>query len=161
LIDEEPESSEKTIFALNESNAGPPVRPRSPAPREPAWRSQIAAISQVRPITMNQAWPAKRQIVYIVDVRRSATANGVVIAVETREPKADGSWKRNKALQMNLSQIEQLPLAEDREIIATLAGGKQYYGYGSVDGYYERMPESCAMRHSLAARLMPIITATG
>src|SRR6184192_4320700 len=66
----------------DEDQEGFPLRPRSPvvvpqpAPRLPAWKKRIAGITESRSRTARpvNAWPAKREIVYVVDVPASLTA---------------------------------------------------------------------------------------
>jgi len=156
------DDSRRSVFAAEIAGMPRPAALRPPAPREPAWRSQIADISsRARRLAGSLEWPAKRQIVYMVELRYSVPAGAVVVALETREPKADGTWKRSKPLQLTLSQIALLPQAEDREILSMLAGGKQHYSYGRLDNTFDRMPLSCVIAHPLAAKLIPLIVGTG
>src|SRR5439155_20905480 len=67
----------------DEYQEGSPVRPRSPVvvpkrvPRLPAWKKQIAGITELRSQTGRpvKAWPAKREIVYVVEVAASLSAS--------------------------------------------------------------------------------------
>ena len=134
-----------------------------PAPKLPDWQRQITEISQHGAETgrPSDAWPAKRQILYIVDVPNSVSAGCLVLSLASCTPKADGSWSRHGALSLKRRQVAQLPLAEDREILAALAGVKQYYGpWGYVDSY-ETLPASSQVVHPLSAMVMPLAVRTG
>ena len=67
---------------------------RVPAPPPPAWRKQVSEIFNSRKITgITDAWPAQREILYVVDVPSSLTNAGLVLTLQSRDRKADGSWK--------------------------------------------------------------------
>src|SRR5579872_707960 len=136
--------------------------PAPVAPKVPTWQKRLTEISGGRtPVASDSdAWPAKRQILYVVDIPKLPQEAGLVLCVESRDRKLDGSWTRNKALSLKHGQIKQLPLAEDREILAMLAGSRQYYGYSYADSY-EAFPASCQVRDLLATRLMPMLARTG
>ena len=145
---------------------GMPPRPlaagfKVPAPQPPVWRRQVSEILNSRKITgATDAWPAQREILYVVDVPSSLARGGLVLSLHSRDRKADGSWKPERALSLKREQLAQLPLLEDREVLAALAGAKLNYGYGYIDSY-ERVPESFLIPHDLAAMIMPRVTRTG
>ena len=84
----------------DEDQEGFPLRPRSPVvvpqpvPQLPAWKKRIAGITESRSRTARpvNAWPAKREIVYVVDVPASLTAGVLVLALASRDRKVDGNW---------------------------------------------------------------------
>jgi hypothetical protein len=114
-----------------------------PAPKPPGWRAQFTDVcnARARVPRSGDAWPAKREILYVVDVPSSLSKAGLVLSLQSRDRKADGSCKQQHALTMKREQLARLPLLEDREILSALAGGKQYYAYGYMDSY-DRVPES-------------------
>lgn len=135
----------------------PPAKP----PEPPAWLKQIDAIAKpAAPDRSSDPLPTRRQILYIVDVASSISAASVVLLLASGEFKADGSMTRHAALTIGRSQIPRLPVAEDREIMAALAGGRQHYAYGNID-YYEQLPTSCRLIHPLAAMIIPTAVRTG
>lgn len=136
--------------------------PAPAAPPQPAWEKKIAQLSgQGSAGTGDRdAWPAKRQILYLVDVSKDVPQAGVIVSFESREQKLDGSWGRRKALSLKHSQIAQLPLTEDREIFSMLVGGRTYYGWSYSDSY-EAFANPCQIRPPLAAKLLPLMARTG
>ena len=152
----------------DEDPEGSPFRRRSPvvvpkpAPRPSAWKQQIAGITELRSQTARpaNAWPAKREIVYVVDVPDSLSAGSLILRLGSRDRKADGNWSRLKPLALKLDEVAQLPLPEDREILSALGGGMQYYGYGSSPSYYH-VPASYLVTHPLARSIVPRAVHTG
>ncbi len=138
------------------------VIPKPPAPRPPAWREQVAELSSPRAqfVRPGDGWPASRRILYLVDVPSSVATARLVLSLESCDLKADGGWTRHRSLTLKRSQIAQLPLPADREILSALAGGRQYYGWGDSDGY-EMLPGSCSVTHPLAAMVVPLLARTG
>ncbi len=135
---------------------------RAPAPPPPpAWRKQVSEILNHRQVaTPRDAWPAYREILYVVDVPSSLTTTGLVVTLQSRDRKADGNWKPERALSLRRTQLAQLPLLEDRETLSVLAGAKQQHAYGYIDSY-ERIPESFLIPPDLAGIMMPRMTRTG
>jgi superfamily II DNA or RNA helicase len=136
-----------------------------PAPKQASWQHQVSEIfaTGARAATLGTTWPAKREPLYIVDVSGSLQSTGLVLSLRSRERKANGDWARPKALAIKRSEIAQLPLAEDRDILSALSGGQEY-GYVDRYGYfdpYSRVPESCVLSAAMAPMLMPMLARTG
>src|SRR5947209_611764 len=128
-------------------------------PKQPVWLKQIEDITGAGLSSTPEPFPPKREIVYIVDVPSSVTAGCLVLSLVTRDRKMDGGWTRQSALSLKRTQIPQLPVAEDREILSTLAGGRVYLTYSYGD--YDTIPPACRVMHPLAGMLMPKVVATG
>lgn len=110
-------------------------RPTTDAPPPAAWRRQLATIAESTPrLGWPPVWPEKREILYVVDVAASVATNGLVLNLETRDRKKDGSYSRVVRASIKRDQIPRLPLHEDREIMAALAGASQYWGYSYSAG---------------------------
>jgi superfamily II DNA or RNA helicase len=137
-----------------------PVRVPVALPKPPSWKLQIDAIAQhgqPGPRRL-EPWPAKRQVLYIVELNGSLAAGCVVLSTASRDTKMDGSFSRPKPLSLRRDQIPQLPFA-DREIVSRVAGGIHYYGWGSVSE--GQLQSSYAIPHLLASEVMPLAAATG
>ena len=142
------------------TRALPPIF-RAPPPPPPAWRTQVSEIFNHRKFPApSDEWPVHREILYVVDVPDSLARGGLVLTLKSRDRKADGSWKPERALSLKRAQLARLPLLEDREILPVLAGAKQQYAYGYIDSY-DRVPESFLIPHDLACVSMPRVTRTG
>jgi len=143
-----------------------PVAPAAPKPpplpKPPVWKTQIAGLGQDKSAYTRSEWPAKRQILYMVDLEASVAAGHAVLSVTTRDRKANGEFGRLSALSMQRGQIPSLPLAEDREILSAVAGASQYYGFGSFSGsQYGQVPATSAIHDPLSRVVIPMAARTG
>ena len=128
------------------------------AARSSSWRRQLGELFTAR--SPSEAWPSKREILYVVDVARNVYRD-LLLSLQSRERNASGSFSRPKVLSLTQGQIAQLPLPEDREILSALPGSQSYsysYGYSRA---YERIPESVLLSPALARMLMPLVARTG
>jgi len=146
--------------ALSDSRRLPPRITQPPAPMPPAWRQKLSEIANQHIATTRKTeeWPAKRQIIYVVDVAGSVRQGALLLDLMTRDTKKDGTWSRPVLINMRHNQLSLLPLAEDREILAALEGGKESYHYVST---YDQVPGQRVLRDSVAGRLIPGIVRTG
>jgi len=138
-----------------------PVTTRQRVPKSPSWQQQFSEIVAPgsRLATPESTWPAKREVLYIVDTATSLSGGGLCLTLESRDRKKDGSWTRPKPLAMRRSQIQRLPVTEDQQVLSMLAG-TQTYAYGYLDPY-ERLPELSMLPPALSAILMPLMVRTG
>jgi len=134
-----------------------PAAVSKPSAKPPFWKTQIDAL--VHPAGPGrrpaETWPAKREILYAVDVQASATAGRLVLSLGSRDPKANGDgYNRAKALNPRRNQIPSLA-ATDREILAAIAGGVQYYGWGYA-GDGDQISSARLLDHPLARIVIPL-----
>ena len=95
-----------------------------------------------------------------MDVPASASAGRLVLSLGSRDPKANGyGYNRAKALNPRRSQINGMPDA-DREILAAIAGGVQYFGWGYA-GDSDQISSSRLLDHPLAAVVIPLVARSG
>jgi len=144
---------------LSEFSAAAPKQAKA-APK-PDWLAEIESVAN-RGLTETRSenWPAKRQILYAVDVAASRSAGCVVVRLQSHDRKLDGSWTNPALLSLKRSQIAQLPEAVDREILGALAGGTEHYGWGG--GYTTgAVPAALEVRRPLAERIVPLAIGTG
>ncbi len=149
------------------SGAEPPI-PKKPTAKPvlasvpPPWKTRIAAVRSEKTPSMVRDWPAKRQIFYAVDLNASVAHAHVVLSLLTRDLKANGEFGRAVALRMQRGQIDSLRLAEDREILSSLAGAAEYYGFGGyTDAQYRQIPASSALRYPLSKTVLQLAGRTG
>jgi superfamily II DNA or RNA helicase len=137
--------------------AVPAVKKVEPA----AWKQEVNSLimSKVMRERLNDSWPAKREIVYQVDVQSSVVAGSLVLALETRDRKADGTYTTPNRASIKRGHLRNLPAA-DRGILALLAGGYEYHGWGDPDAYGQ-LPSSNLVTPALAAVIVPLVVQTG
>jgi superfamily II DNA or RNA helicase len=126
-----------------------PSRPQ----RSPVWQKHFAKVGELRSQISqpSEPWPARREILYIVELSGSTSASCLVLSLASRDRKANGDWGSPKPLALKFHQIPQLPLPEDREMVAALGGGTQYYGYAYP---YSQIPSCYQVSHPLAGSIM-------
>jgi hypothetical protein len=129
----------------------------------PSWQKQVAEISHPAPRTGwddPAPWPGKRQVLYLVDVGACRSSGGLVLSLASRDRKADGSFTRSSPLAPKRYLIERLPLAEDREILAMLAGGTRHHSWNFVN-LHEQIPESYVLPSAVAEKIVRLAVDTG
>jgi superfamily II DNA or RNA helicase len=129
------------------------------APKGPAWMSDLSRITSRSLVEdVPEAWPAKREILYVVDLPASRTAGSLVLGLGCHDRKADGNWTDFSPLALKRQQISHLP-SPDREIVAALAGGSEHHGWG-YDNYSPISPAR-QVAYPLAATLLPQAVRSG
>ena len=146
------------LFPLSQAKA------KLAPPKPPAWKIQLERIANSRnqEPDSRHAWPDKRQILYVLEVSSSQSAGQLVISLCSRDRRKDGSYGRIVPASVQRSQIPVLPLEEDREIVAALAGGSQHYSFGSYSAaYLGPIPNSNVIPYPLAGTIVPRMARTG
>ena len=129
------------------------------APKTPAWMTDLTRIaSRATWVAGPDPWPAKREIVYMVDLSASRIAGNLVLGLGSHDRKLDGSWSTVSPLAMKRQQLSLL-LSPDREILAALAGGTEHMSWGSDT--HSAIAPSRQLIYPLAAGVLPIIVRTG
>lgn len=133
-----------------------------PPPPQPTWRKQLAEVTSRSEANGERVdpWPARREIVYVVDAPSTIAAGCLVLNLGSRDRKADGSYSAHRDLKLKRGQIELLPATEDRELLALLAGGKQHYVWTYSDSY-EPFSTSYKVSQTLAGIVLPLAIRTG
>jgi SNF2-related domain/Helicase conserved C-terminal domain/Bacterial SNF2 helicase associated/SWIM zinc finger len=132
----------------------------SPPVRLPAWKEQLNRIaSTAAPIqTSAQAWPARSEIVYILDLPRSGATGALALGIASRGRTKEGDLKNvPKPCSMSHSRIQALPDQEDREILTLLIGADSYGFYGG----YDRGSDSFSLSPLMVQTVLPRVVRTG
>jgi SNF2-related domain/Helicase conserved C-terminal domain/Bacterial SNF2 helicase associated/SWIM zinc finger len=138
-----------------------PVGPRGPAPRIPSWRAQLDGIVQeLLTAPPPAAWPAKRELAYVVDVPASLDESIVVLMIGVRERKVSGGWTRLKGLRLKADEVFRVPAIEDRELLAALTGSvRDHYYYGPPA--YSQVPGAFRLPYPFSAQILGRAAHTG
>jgi hypothetical protein len=135
---------------------------RSAPPPVPAWRKALDPLFVAPPpryearYAPRNHWPVGAELLYILQRPGSANSGDLSLALYVREPRKAGGWKKPQMLRMSRGQMVELPLAEDREIVAQLAG--------TLPAHYSdlhEVPNQLRLTQPLAQMLVPRILATG
>lgn len=131
-----------------------------PPPQRPAWEEHLSAVR--RGLEQNkqrvQTWPRDFEVWYAIDVSSSKTAGTIVLDLLSRSKKKNGEWTVFKELRLAPGQSGSLPDATDREAMAAIFGGQEYFSmqYSSVYGSSRK-----SLPPVLALKLLPQLAATG
>jgi superfamily II DNA or RNA helicase len=138
-----------------------PVPPPRPAP-PPAWQRFL---SHVTP-SQSDVVPARAlhtgELIYVLDLARSAMAGGLLIELLTRERKKSGDWAKPKTLTITRRDVALLPDERDRRILDAVCGATHAYAY-SGDGYSASLPvpSTFLLNPTLQRDLVPRLCQTG
>ncbi len=95
----------------------------------------------------------------MADVPPSVVAGNLILVVETRDRKKDGAYSRNARASIKREQLAQLPLREDRETLAAIAGASQYWGFNAWNG--GEIAAQNKLEHPLARSVVRMAAAAG
>jgi superfamily II DNA or RNA helicase len=156
--------------------SAPAVRPRaqSQPPRPPikpkslSWREQIAQLHpkpQANPATF-EAWPSTRELLYVIDVGNARIDGGVSLEILCRDLKLDGGWGKPKSRYLRREWLQQIPSADDRHILAFLAGavpapGPAYQHYTPHLADAGTLPYRYRLVDPQLRLIMPVLCRTG
>jgi len=109
-----------------------------------------------------------------VDVAASRATGTVLLEIFTRDPKRDGTWGVARSRHMPREWLHQIPDADDRHILASLAGAAVAYDRTGAEGHAYRSPyavaggfydQSVSVRYrvpdALAELVLPLLCRTG
>jgi hypothetical protein len=151
---------------LEQRNGAKPVAfvhtHRPAAPPIPAWSKALDQLFDApapRFETLyapRNHWPEGSELAYILERPSGPLAEDLTLALCTRQLRKAGGWRKPQKLRLNRKQIAELPLNEDREIVALLTGGSHTY----QSDLYE-LPNPLRVPQPLAQLLLPRILGTG
>lgn len=150
-----PKATEKLLpFPFGKSKHQVPAPPQIPE-----WQEHLGAIRRgLRKGLPATTWPAGFEIKYVVDVQASNTSGAFVLDLICRSKKKNGDWTVYKELRVAPGQSGSLPDPADREAMAAILGGQEFFSmqYGSVYGTSRR-----TLPPVLSQKLLPQLGATG
>jgi len=136
------------------------VPPRTTPPPLPAWKARIADVGR-ETIPTAREWPAKREILYMVELQSSLASGQPVFSFVTRERRKNGDFSKPVPLRLDRRDIPGLPRAEDREILSAISGASEYHPYYASGGVYGPVPQSATPGPALCDILLPPMVRTG
>jgi len=125
----------------------------------PSWLQRLNEIVPAGSLA-STAWPAQRELLYIVDAAASVARGSLVLELKTREPKLKGGWKKPGVPQISRAVLSVLPNPADRHILGLLSGSAMNSDWMSYSSY-ESIGAGFRLRHPFAATVMPDIARTG
>jgi superfamily II DNA or RNA helicase len=146
-----------------------PPSPRGPSkPEPPHWRKQMVGLHAKRPADYlpSEPWPPTRELLYLIDVTDAPADGGLYIGILCRDQKIDGGWSKPKPRYLRREWQQQLPDADDRHILAFLAGAtpmhnQTYPGYQPSLVYGAMLPYRYGLTDPQPRLILPILCRTG
>jgi hypothetical protein len=136
----------------------------SPPARLPAWKEHLSRIAETAaaPIqTSAPMWPARSELVYILDVPRSSATGTLALGIASRGRSKEGELRSiPKPCPTSHGRIRALPLQEDREILTLLLGASPNQSYGYYESY-DRGLEAFSLTPLMAQTVLPRVVRTG
>ena len=139
----------------NSSTREHQVKPAPP----PVWMERLNELTRATPERRESTrWPAEREIVYLVDVPVTLSAQSLTVQVSYRDRKKNLEWTRIKPFGVSAEQVARLPNPLDREILSLLVctGGDPYYGI-----YGTSARSRFWLKHPAEQTLIPMMCQTG
>jgi len=135
-------------------------------PRPDKWKKQLSELeSQAVPTARQEAWPATRQLVYVVDVPATSQGQGLYVEVFHRDRRKDGEWSDVRLSGFNRGVLNYLPDADDRYIMSVLLGASAQHDYTEYTYGYGYVTAATMPRYRLMETqpeiLLPVICRTG
>ncbi len=138
-----------------------PAAPFIPLPKvaPPAWRQRIDEIVPAGSLS-TAVWPARRELLYLVDIQASTARGAIILDLKTREAKLKGGWKKPAPPAITRASIPSLPNPADRRILGLLTGTAMNSDWMSYNSY-ESIGVGFRLRDPFASSIMPDIARTG
>jgi superfamily II DNA or RNA helicase len=155
------------------SSVSPPSLPHPPQTsrrtRAGDWRKQLASLPSIasaeRLPQVGTEWPAGREILYVIDLDTCRRGHAVYIDILVHDLRKDGTRGKPKSPALSRGMLNWLPDADDRRILASLAGADQMhasYQYGYFDNpFHAGLPARYRLIDPQPELLLPVICATG
>jgi hypothetical protein len=136
---------------------------QTPRTRRPAWKEQLNRITETPAAnwTATPTWPARTEVVYILDAARSNAIGALALGIATRRRDKEGELRNiPKPCPMSRGRIAALPIQEDREILTLLIGANPYQSYDYYDSH-DRGPDYFSLSALMAQTVLPRVVRTG
>lgn len=151
-----------------------PPRTRQPAtaparkPKALTWREQLDRVSPRPPSAYSpsvEMWPPTRGLLYVIDAAAAPGDAALCLDILCRDRKKDGGWSKPMPRHLQRAWLQQLPDADDRQILASLAGAnpvysQPLYGYESAAAY-SPLAYRYALSDAQSRMILPILCRTG
>jgi superfamily II DNA or RNA helicase len=146
-----------------EFEPGPAIAPKTGIKQVPpatpnSWRHLLTRVSS-HPFVpaARPAWPAAREILYVIENAKRSTGGILSLEIAFREPRKNGGWKKPRPLSISHEMLGSLPDSADREILAQLIGvRRETWYYGPYESIYRFQPDG----EELGA-ILPSMSRTG
>jgi superfamily II DNA or RNA helicase len=128
------------------------------------WRKQLGELNAQSLTSLHKdAWPATRELLYVIDLAATLQGKGVYLELFYRDRKKNGEWGRVRTSGFGRAVLTHLPDPDDRYVLSMLLGASQHYGYNEYAYSYDNSYQQPQYRllETQPAILLPVICRTG
>lgn len=150
--------------------------PGGGAARGASWRKRLAELREhalsSRPPEHGE-WGPGRELLYVIDIERSKAEDGLCLEIFCHDLKQDGTFSKPKPRYLPQLWVQQLPSADDRQLLACLKGATTLfdrsgilYAYDSLSSssdysYAESIPFRYRVPDALVGCTLPLLCRNG
>lgn len=129
------------------------------------WETRLQTLKQQMPASTKKgaagADAREREIFYEIDVAESRNARHLVIQTSQRQRRGNGQWGKLKPLKMRPGRLEEIEHADDRRILAFLAGGTpERSGWMAQQAEFQSAVYRYQVPYELALLILPLMASS-
>jgi SNF2 family DNA or RNA helicase len=157
-----------------EGDGGDVYHPSEPATatRKPAlkrqqrdWETRLQTLRNRMPSGSGPGTPSEtreREIFFEIDLDESRQARQLVIQTSQRQRRSNGQWGKLKPLKLRPGRLEEIEHADDRRILAFLAGGTpERTGWMAQQAEFQTSVYRYRVPYELCTLILPLMARTG
>lgn len=149
--------SEKTSTVRTAKPAAIPKKLRD-------WETKLQTIRNQMPgnAAGGTADTKEREIFYEIDIAESKTSQQLVIQTSQRQRRSNGQWGKLKPLKLRPGRLEDIEHADDRRILAFMAGGTpERTGWMAQQAEFQTSVHRYRIPFDLCSLILPMTTNSG
>ncbi|SFI45434.1 DEAD/DEAH box helicase [Planctomicrobium piriforme] len=138
--------------------------PRAPRQQPREWETKLRDLRNQMPAssrTCAAAESREREIFYEIDVPESRKSQQLVIQTSQRQRRSNGQWGKLKPLKVRPGRLEEVDHADDRQILAFLAGGTpERTGWMAQQAEFQTSVYRYRVPFELCTLILPLMTSS-
>lgn len=147
--------------ATRNANHEPARSPDAAKSTAPTWKSLVNQVAGLDARIRHQrdgAWPADRQIIYLIDPASTRSLGHLTVDILARRRKRDGEWSKPQSKSIRPEATDSLPTAEDRSLIKLMHAGCDA---GNMPWRYSGSQSQFTFDPDMQAAIAEALVATG
>ncbi len=151
------------VFTPSEKQSTASASVKGPAPRQQSreWETKLRDLRNLMPASARPGATAEsreREIFYEVDLPESRKSQQLVIQTSQRQRRSNGQWGKLKPLKIRPGRLEEVDHADDRRILAFLAGGTpERSGWMAQQAEFQTSVYRYRVPFDLCALILPLM----
>lgn len=129
------------------------------------WETKLQALRSEMPGTTRggaSAESREREIFFEIDIAESQKAQQLVVQTSQRQRRSNGQWGKLKPLKLRPGRLEEIEHADDRRILAFLAGGTpERTGWMAQQAEFQTSIFRYRVPYELCGLVLPLMSKSG